>query len=85
MKKQAAWFILAMVLALNIPLDNMENSKSQQNVTWSESIGAGSDGNIQEFNGPFYKTVYNVMNFLEKRKLDIRSQNGRFMLFYKVN
>jgi len=85
MKKQATWFILAMVLAVNIPLENTQNSKLQQNVNWSESIGAGSDGSVQEFNGPIYKTVYNVMNFLEKRKLDIRSQNGRFMLFYKVN
>jgi hypothetical protein len=83
-KKQAIWLILAMIIASRIPLDYPGNPKFQQNINWSESVGSGSDGKVQNFNGPIYKTVYNVMNFLEKRNLDVRSQNGRFILFYKV-
>lgn len=85
MKKQATWLILAVALASNIPLDyTSQNTKIQQNTNWSESVSSSSAGRVQEFRGPMYKTVYNIMNFLEQRKLDVRSQDGRFILFYKI-
>ena len=85
MKKQATWLILAMILTTNIPLDYSPSPKLQHNVNWSESVSSGSVGSVQEFDGPIYNTVHNIMNFLEKRKLDVRSQNGRVILFYKIN
>lgn len=85
MKKQATWLILAAIVVSTIPLGYSSNSRLQQNVNWSESIGSGSVMSAQEFDNPIYKTAYNIMNFLEKRKLDVRSQNGRFILFYKID
>ncbi len=89
MKKQATWLTLAMILASNIALDYrndvaFSNSKIQENTNWSESVSLGSAGGIKEFNSPMYKTVYNIMSFLEKRDLAVESQDGRFILFYKV-
>ncbi|AIF51872.1 hypothetical protein [Pelosinus sp. UFO1] len=89
MKKQAAWLILTMILASNIVIDcnkdvAFSNSKTQENANWSESVGSSSINNVQEFNTPIYKTVHNIMTFLEKRNLDVISQDGRFILFYKV-
>ncbi|MBC8016019.1 MAG: hypothetical protein H7X79_09805 [Sporomusaceae bacterium] len=88
-KKQATWLILAMILTPNIALDYKKdvafpNSKIQESTNWSESIGPGKVGSIQEFNNPMYKTVRDIMIFFEKRNLDVASQNGRFILFYKV-
>ena len=88
MKKQAAWLILTMILASNIVIDHNKdvassNSKIQENTNWSESVGSSIDS-VQEFNNPIYKTVHNIMTFLEKRNLDVISQDGRFLLLYKV-
>jgi hypothetical protein len=83
-KKQAVWLILTMIMASRMPLDYSVDPQLRPNVNWSESVGSGSEGSIQKFNAPIYKTVYSVMNFLEKRNLDVTSQNGRFVLFYKV-
>lgn len=84
MRKQAIWLIIAAIFALKTPLEYYVSPKLQPNVNWSQSVHSSSDHNVQEFNAPIYKSVYSVMDFLEKRNLDIRSQNGRFILFYKV-
>jgi hypothetical protein len=88
-KKQALWLILAMILAPNIVLDYkkdvaLPNPKIQENANWSESVGSNHADSIQEFNGSMYKTVQDIMSFLEKRNLNVASQNGRFILFYRV-
>ena len=85
MKKQATWFIMAMILTSNIQLDYSPSPKLQQNVNWSESVGSSHGSGGHKFDGPIGNIASNIRSFLEKRKLNIRSQNGRFMLFYKVN
>ncbi len=88
MKKQVIWLILAVLLAPNVVDYKKDiaspNSKIQENTNWSESIGSSRADNIQEFSGPMYKSVKDLMSFLEKRNLNVVSQNGRFILFYKV-
>lgn|GEM_PF-2578803 len=86
MKKQAMGLILTMIVASNITLDYKKdvavpNSRTQADVNWSESIGSS---NVQEFNDPRYKGVYNIINFFKKKNLDIGSKDGRLILFYKV-
>lgn len=93
MKKQASWLILAIVLSSNTTLNYKKDvvpprPAVQQNVNWSESVGSVSadqdfEGTI--FNGPINNTVHSVKNFLDERHLDVTSQDGRVILFYKVN
>lgn len=88
MKKQVIWLILAVLLAPNVVDYKKDiaspNPKIQENANWSESVGSSRADNIQEFNGSMYKTVQDIMSFLEKRNLNVVSQNGRFILFYRV-
>lgn len=89
MKKQAAWLILTMILYSNTAIGYNKdvassNCKIQENTNWSESVDFINTYNVQEFNAPIYKTVHNIMTFLEKRNLDVISQDGCFILFYKV-
>lgn len=88
MKKQVIWLILAVLLAPNVVDYKKDiaspNPKIQENTNWSESVASSRTDNIQEFNGSMYKTVQDIMSFLEKRNLNVTSQNGRFILFYRV-